>query len=233
MAVFSGMLPWFLFSETVQRSSSSLVEQANLITKTIFPAEIVPVTIFLSSLISHLLAVALFILWWLCVTEQRLTSGDSCCFRPACCWWGCSAWGSDGWRRRCGFTCGTPRRWSPVAMTPVVLGHADHDHRSARSARPRFLARRGVGARRRIRWFTSSMFTGRCCWVPPSRGAICSSAFLRRRIRNRRSLFPPHETRFRRRVVTVTVSRRFFSVPLVTDRRLVPMLRFVWRLSPT
>ena len=37
--LFAGMLPWLLFSETVQRSSSSLVEQATLITKTVFPAE--------------------------------------------------------------------------------------------------------------------------------------------------------------------------------------------------
>jgi len=59
--LFSGMLPWLLFSETVQRSSSSLVEQANLITKTMFPSEIVPVSIFLSSLVSHLMAVGLFV----------------------------------------------------------------------------------------------------------------------------------------------------------------------------
>jgi ABC-type polysaccharide/polyol phosphate export permease len=59
MLVFAGMLPWLLFSETVQRSAGSLVEQANLITKTVFPAEIVPVSIFLSSLISHLLAVSI------------------------------------------------------------------------------------------------------------------------------------------------------------------------------
>ncbi len=59
--LFSGMLPWLLFSETVQRSSGSLVEQANLITKTMFPSEIVPVSIFLSSLVSHLLAVILFV----------------------------------------------------------------------------------------------------------------------------------------------------------------------------
>lgn len=59
MYLFAGMLPWILFSETVSRSSSCLVEQANLITKTVFPAEIVPVSIFLSSLIGHLLAVGL------------------------------------------------------------------------------------------------------------------------------------------------------------------------------
>lgn len=57
--LISGMLPWLLFSETVTRSSSSLVEQANLITKTVFPAEIVPLAIFLSSLLSHLIAVSL------------------------------------------------------------------------------------------------------------------------------------------------------------------------------
>lgn len=61
MLLFCGMLPWLLFQETVQRSSGSLVEQANLITKTVFPAEIVPVSIFLSSLISNLLASVLAI----------------------------------------------------------------------------------------------------------------------------------------------------------------------------
>lgn len=61
MLLFAGMLPWLLFSETVQRSSGCLVEQASLITKTVFPAEIVPVSIFLSSLINHLLALLLAI----------------------------------------------------------------------------------------------------------------------------------------------------------------------------
>jgi lipopolysaccharide transport system permease protein len=61
MLLFAGMLPWLLFSETVLRSSGCLVEQANLITKTVFPAEIVPVSIFLSSLINHALAVCLVI----------------------------------------------------------------------------------------------------------------------------------------------------------------------------
>lgn len=57
--LFAGMLPWMLFSETLQRSASSIVEQGNLITKTMFPAEIVPVSIFCSSLVSHGLALAL------------------------------------------------------------------------------------------------------------------------------------------------------------------------------
>ena len=57
--IFAGMLPWLLFSETVQRCAPSLLDQANLITKTVFPAEVVPVSIFLSSLMSHLIALGL------------------------------------------------------------------------------------------------------------------------------------------------------------------------------
>ena len=59
--LFTGMLPWLLFSETVQSSSGSIVEQANLVTKTMFPSEIVPVSIFLSSLISHTLTVCVLV----------------------------------------------------------------------------------------------------------------------------------------------------------------------------
>jgi ABC-type polysaccharide/polyol phosphate export permease len=59
--LFAGMLPWLLFSDTVQRSSASIVEASNLVTKTMFPSEIVPVSIFLSSMLSHLLTVALFL----------------------------------------------------------------------------------------------------------------------------------------------------------------------------
>lgn len=61
MYLFAGMLPWLLFSDTVQRASGSIVEAANLVTKTMFPSEIVPVSIFLSSMVSHLLTVALFL----------------------------------------------------------------------------------------------------------------------------------------------------------------------------
>ncbi|MDO8941814.1 MAG: ABC transporter permease, partial [Desulfobacterales bacterium] len=55
--LFCGYLPWLLFQDTVQRSATSLLDQSNLITKTVFPSEIIPVTIFLSSLGSHVIAV--------------------------------------------------------------------------------------------------------------------------------------------------------------------------------
>jgi lipopolysaccharide transport system permease protein len=66
--LFAGMLPWLLFSETIQRSSTSLIDHAGLITKTVFPAEVVPVSVFLSSLVSHLAALVLVIIaaaFWL------------------------------------------------------------------------------------------------------------------------------------------------------------------------
>ena len=59
--LFAGMLPWLLFQETVQRSASALVEHGNLIKKSVFPAEIVPVSIFLSNLLSHFLALGLLV----------------------------------------------------------------------------------------------------------------------------------------------------------------------------
>jgi lipopolysaccharide transport system permease protein len=62
MFMFAGFLPWLLFQETVQRSASSLLENTNLITKTVFPSEVIPVSIFLSSLVGHLMAVAMAVL---------------------------------------------------------------------------------------------------------------------------------------------------------------------------
>jgi ABC-type polysaccharide/polyol phosphate export permease len=59
--LFAGMLPWLLFSETVQRASTSLLEHGNLITKTVFPAEMIPISVFLSTLASHILALALMV----------------------------------------------------------------------------------------------------------------------------------------------------------------------------
>ncbi len=66
--LLAGYLPWFLFQETVQRSASSLVDNANLITKTLFPSEIVPLSIFFSSLVNHFFTLLLLIAataWWL------------------------------------------------------------------------------------------------------------------------------------------------------------------------
>jgi len=70
--LFAGMLPWMLFTDTVQRSSSSLLDYASLITKTVFPAEVVPISVFISSLISHGMALVLAIAA-IAVTENHIT----------------------------------------------------------------------------------------------------------------------------------------------------------------
>ena len=59
MFVMAGYLPWMLFQETVTRSAASLVDHANLITRTVFPSEVVAVSIFLSSLLHHFIGVVL------------------------------------------------------------------------------------------------------------------------------------------------------------------------------
>jgi ABC-type polysaccharide/polyol phosphate export permease len=69
MYLFAGFLPWMLFQETVTRSAGSLVDHANLITKTVFPSEVVPVAIFLSSLIHHLIGLGLAIIAGLIVLQ--------------------------------------------------------------------------------------------------------------------------------------------------------------------
>lgn len=70
--LFCGFLPWLLFQETVQRSASSLLDHAGLITKTVFPAEVVPVSIFLSSLIHHVIALLLAV-GAVLIVERRIS----------------------------------------------------------------------------------------------------------------------------------------------------------------
>ena len=57
--LFCGQLPWLLFQDTIARSSTCLVDNSNLITKTLFPSEMIPVSIFLSSLVNHLMTLLL------------------------------------------------------------------------------------------------------------------------------------------------------------------------------
>jgi ABC-type polysaccharide/polyol phosphate export permease len=59
--LFCGFLPWLLFQETVLRSTSCLLDHANLIKKTVFPSEVAPLSIFFSALINHLIGLALVV----------------------------------------------------------------------------------------------------------------------------------------------------------------------------
>ena len=57
--LFCALLPWMMFQETLSRSSNVLVDNANLITKTVFPSEILPVAVLIANLVNHLIGVAI------------------------------------------------------------------------------------------------------------------------------------------------------------------------------
>ena len=59
--LFCGILPWLLFQDTVMRNCSVITDNAPLITKTIIPAEILPISITLSNLIHHLIGMVLLL----------------------------------------------------------------------------------------------------------------------------------------------------------------------------
>jgi len=58
--LFCGILPWLIFQETLSRCSNVLIDHANLITKTLFPSEILPVTVLMANLVNHLIGLGIF-----------------------------------------------------------------------------------------------------------------------------------------------------------------------------
>ncbi|MEO5361274.1 MAG: ABC transporter permease [Nitrospirota bacterium] len=48
-----GLAPWLYFSETVQRNVQILIENKMLITKSLFPSELLPLSILLSNMLNH------------------------------------------------------------------------------------------------------------------------------------------------------------------------------------
>jgi lipopolysaccharide transport system permease protein len=75
LMVFAGMLPWTFFSTALADASSSLVGNANLITKVYFPRMIVPVAAvmvaFVDFLISFVLLIALMV-WYQFMPDIRI-----------------------------------------------------------------------------------------------------------------------------------------------------------------
>jgi lipopolysaccharide transport system permease protein len=59
--LFCSILPWLFFQDTLQRSSTVIFDNANLITKTIFPSEILPLTVLLAGLVNHLIGFAILL----------------------------------------------------------------------------------------------------------------------------------------------------------------------------
>lgn len=59
--LFCGILPWLYFQDTVVRSCESVVSNANLIRRTVFPSEILPLSIAFSNLVTHLIGFAILL----------------------------------------------------------------------------------------------------------------------------------------------------------------------------
>ncbi|MFH1573474.1 MAG: ABC transporter permease [Acidobacteriota bacterium] len=53
--LFCSILPWLFFQDSLQRSSTIVIDNANLVTKTLFPTEILPLTVALAALVNHLI----------------------------------------------------------------------------------------------------------------------------------------------------------------------------------
>jgi ABC-type polysaccharide/polyol phosphate export permease len=61
MFLFCGILPWLMFQDTVVRNCGAITDNAALITKTVIPAEVLPIAITLSNLVHHLIGLAIFL----------------------------------------------------------------------------------------------------------------------------------------------------------------------------
>ncbi len=59
--LFCSILPWLFFQDTLQRSSTVVIDNANLVTKTLFPTEILPLTVMLAALVNHLIGFAILL----------------------------------------------------------------------------------------------------------------------------------------------------------------------------
>lgn len=57
--LFCGILPWLFFQETLLRSTNTILENTHLIKKTVFPSEILPLSILLANLINHAVGLAI------------------------------------------------------------------------------------------------------------------------------------------------------------------------------
>ncbi len=60
--LFCGLLPWIAFSDGIQRSTTSLTENTNLVKRVVFPIEAMPVNLALSALVQQLLGTIVLII---------------------------------------------------------------------------------------------------------------------------------------------------------------------------
>ena len=59
--LFSGILPWLMFNDTVIRNCTSVTDNPGLVTKTVIPSEVLPIAIMISNLIHHLIGLCILL----------------------------------------------------------------------------------------------------------------------------------------------------------------------------
>jgi len=72
--VLCGLLPWLLFSDIVMRNCSVISDNAPLITKTVIPAEVLPISITISNLIHHVIALGILLVVMLLFYSVHLSA---------------------------------------------------------------------------------------------------------------------------------------------------------------
>ena len=65
--LLSGVIPWLTIQETMMKSCTSVISQANLVKQVVFPIEILPVKSALSSFVSQVIFTILFLIYILIV----------------------------------------------------------------------------------------------------------------------------------------------------------------------
>jgi len=59
--LFCGLLPWLAFSDGIQRSTTALIENVNLVKRVVFPIEALPVNMALSALVQQMIGTIILI----------------------------------------------------------------------------------------------------------------------------------------------------------------------------
>jgi ABC-type polysaccharide/polyol phosphate export permease len=81
LIMLCGILVWVAFSETLSRATNCLVENANLIQKVVFPSEVLPAFLGISSLVNMLIGLPIVVLGVLAWTDNPI--GPSMVMIPA------------------------------------------------------------------------------------------------------------------------------------------------------
>lgn len=68
--LMAGLLPWGAFSESLNRASTSVVEQPNLVKRVVFPLEILPLAVVISSMLSEFIGTAILAVVAAVLTQQ-------------------------------------------------------------------------------------------------------------------------------------------------------------------